>query len=165
MKTLQTASLTSRVQSWTHRGSSQSLQITAQVDLLRKKSIRLKQIFVASLPGWSSGTHQWHSRWRLTASLSLEPTWSVPHCHSGHREAEFISRIRLVSLTLNISDRLSCPKTSALQPKRLAAEIRILTRELSPSQTINKPVVWQMKDLQLRQLCVNALCYPDRSAE
>lgn len=143
------------------------------MDLVHKKRIRLKQIFVVSLSRRLSGAHQRHSRWLLTASLSPEPTRSAPHGHSGHREAEFISRIRLAggSRTVHWSVSRStfpvpssCPRGSDMQPKRLAAEVRVLTRELSPRQTINKPVVWEMKDLQLRQLCANALGRPDGSA-
>lgn len=85
MKTLQAASLTSRVQSWTHWRSSQSLRITAHVDLVHKKRIRLKQIFVVSLScRFLSGN--WAARTSGTAdgaSQPLCPRSPLGPCHTA----------------------------------------------------------------------------------
>lgn len=140
-------------QSWNRRRSLQSFQITAHMDLVHKKSIRLESYFlswcelpiggdlcslflhrfssgnwVACTSGTADGTSQPVSRAHSLRSM-------LPRCHSGHCEAEFISRIRLavgsriVHWSVKVSCIISSPRSSALQPVWLAAEVWILTRQ------------------------------------
>lgn len=65
------------------------------ISCTRKASGWSRSLQPPSPVDWAARTSGTADGASLTASLSPELTRSVPHCHSGHREAEFISRIRL----------------------------------------------------------------------